>query len=80
MYKHPFVTMDVSSSPSSSPGYGILSTYKVLSLLFKHWKIQLCYLQPYQDENTGSRLISEVYHLRAWVVLGWVTTWEVQVL
>ena len=25
-------------------------------------------------------LISEVNHLRAWVVLGWVTTWEVQVL
>ena len=23
-------------------------------------------------------LISEVNHLRAWVVLGWVTTWEVQ--
>ena len=25
-------------------------------------------------------LISEVNHLRAWVVLGWVTTWEVHVL
>ena len=37
-------------------------------------------LQPYQDKNTGSRLISEVNHLRAWVVLGWVITWEVQVL
>ena len=24
-------------------------------------------------------LISEVNHLRAWVVLGWVTTWEFQV-
>ena len=42
-------------------------------------KTTLC-LQPYQDENTGSRPISEVNHLRAWVVLGWVTTWEVQVL
>ena len=25
-------------------------------------------------------LISEVNHLRAWVLLGWVTTWEVRVL
>ena len=31
-------------------------------------------------ETTGSRLISEVKHRRAWVVLGWVTTWEVRVL
>ena len=80
MYKHSFVIMDVSSSTSSSPGYGILYTYKVLFLLFKHWKIKLFCLQPYQDENTGSRLNSEVNHLRAWVVLGWMTTWEVQVL
>ena len=26
------------------------------------------------------RLISEVKHRRAWVVLGWVTTWEVRVI
>ena len=80
MYKHPFVIMDVSSWTSSSPGYGILYTYKVVFSLFKHWKIKLFCLQPYQDENTGSRLISEANHLRAWVVLGWVTTWEVRVL
>ena len=37
-------------------------------------------LRPYHGETTGSRLISEVKHRRAWVVLGWVTTWEVRVL
>ena len=50
------------------------------NLLFKDLKFKPFRLQPYQDENTGSRLISEVNHPRAWVVLGWVTTWEVQVL
>ena len=39
----------------------------------------LC-LRPYHGESTGSRLISKVKHRRAWVVLGWVTTWEVRVL
>ena len=38
------------------------------------------YLRPYHGEITGSCLISKVKHRRAWVVLGWVTTWEVQVL
>ena len=37
-------------------------------------------LRPYHGETTGSRLISEVKHRRAWVVLGCVTTWEVRVL
>ena len=37
-------------------------------------------LRPYHGEITGSRLISKVKHRRAWVVLGWVTTWEVRVL
>ena len=37
-------------------------------------------LRPYHGETTGSRLISEVKHRRAWVLLGWVTTWEVRVL
>ena len=36
-------------------------------------------LRPYHGETTGSRLISEVKHRRAWVVLRWGTTWEVQV-
>ena len=38
----------------------------------------LC-LRPYQDENSQCRLTSEVDHFRTWVVLGWVTIWEVQV-
>ena len=37
-------------------------------------------LRPYHGETTGSRLISDVKHRWAWVVLGWVTTWEVRVL
>ena len=43
------------------------------------FKINSC-LRPYLGEITGSRLISKVKHRRAWVVLGWVTTWEVRVL
>ena len=42
-------------------------------------KLRSC-LRPYHGEITGSRLISKVKHRRAWVVLGWVTTWEVRVL
>ena len=30
-------------------------------------------LRPYQRENTGSRLITEVKPFRASLVLGWVT-------
>ena len=54
-------------------------------LLFKSnsmigpFKLHSC-LRPYHGEITGSRLISKVKHRRAWVVLGWVTTWEVRVL
>ena len=41
----------------------------------------LCYcLRPYHAEYTGSRLITEVKQRRAWLVLGWVTAWESQVL
>ena len=43
---------------------------------FKHHSC----LRPFHGEITGSRLISKVKHRRAWVVLGWVTTWEVRVL
>ena len=42
-------------------------------------KLHSC-IRPYHGEITGSRLISKVKHRRAWVVLGWVTTWEVRVL
>ena len=39
----------------------------------------LC-LRPYHVECTGSRPITEVKQRRAWLVLGWVTAWELQVL
>ena len=39
-----------------------------------------CRLRPYHVENTSSRLITEVKQRRAWLVLGWVTAWEYQVL
>ena len=43
--------------------------------------LTLCYcLRPYHAEYTGSRLITEVKQRRAWLVLGWVTAWESQVL
>ena len=37
-------------------------------------------LQPYQPEGARSRLISEAKQGRAWLVLGWETTWEYRVL
>ena len=36
--------------------------------------------RPYQDDSTASRLLSEVKHLRAWLVLRWGTTLEYRVL
>ena len=36
-------------------------------------------LRPYHDEYTRSRLITEVKHRRARIVLGWVTAWELLV-
>ena len=33
-------------------------------------------LRPYHDEHTRSRLITEVKHRRARIVLGWGTAWE----
>ncbi|KAL7863279.1 hypothetical protein SRHO_G00122630 [Serrasalmus rhombeus] len=39
-----------------------------------------CRLRPYHPENARSRLISEAKQGRAWLVLGWETTWEYQVL
>ena len=42
---------------------------------------QLLYrLRPHHEENTGSRLITEVKPSRAMLVLGWVTTQEYLVL
>ena len=36
--------------------------------------------RPYHVECTASRPISEVKQRGAWLVLGWVTAWEHQVL
>jgi hypothetical protein len=36
--------------------------------------------RPYHAECTGSRQITEVKQRRAWIVLGWETAWEHQVL
>ena len=36
--------------------------------------------RPYHDDSTASRLLSEVKHRRAWLVLRWGTTLESQVL
>ena len=37
-------------------------------------------LRPYHPEHARSRLISEAKQGRAWLVLGWETAWEYQVL
>ena len=39
-------------------------------------EIHVCRLRPYHDEHTRSRLITEVKHRRAGIVLGWGTAWE----
>ena len=36
--------------------------------------------RPYHNDSTASRLLSEVKHCRAWLVLRWGTTLESQVL
>ena len=33
-------------------------------------------LRPYHDEHTRSRLITDVKHRRAGIVLGWGPAWE----
>ena len=38
------------------------------------------HLRPYQPEYARSRLISEAKQGPAWLVLGWETAWEYQVL
>ena len=37
-------------------------------------------LRPYHPEHARSRPISEAKQGRAWLVLGWETAWEYQVL
>jgi hypothetical protein len=40
----------------------------------------ICWERPYQHDSTASRPLSEVKHVRAWLVLRWGTTLESQVL
>ena len=54
---------------------GILQCgYCVLSETVCGW------IRPYQHDSTASRPLSEVKHVRAWLVLRWGTTLEFQVL
>ena len=46
----------------------------MLSTITQYW------IRPYSGEYTSSRLIWEVKHQQAWIVLAWVTSWEVRVL
>ena len=60
----------------------------VLPLVRTQWKVAykkpvflLSFrLRPYHPEHARSRLISEAKQGRAWLVLGWETAWEYQVL
>jgi hypothetical protein len=51
-----------------------------LKLNMKNAQSHYVCLRPYHGEHTSSRLITEVKHHRAKVVLGWVTAWEFLVL
>ena len=46
----------------------------------RHMVVQREQERPYQHDSTASRLLSEVKHVRAWLVLRWGTTLESQVL
>ena len=46
----------------------------------EHFCFRYQWLQPYHVECAGSRPITEVKQRRAWLVLGWETAWEHQVL
>ena len=65
--------------------YGHMITHTYLSIV-ERFQIQnglinyfKC-LRPYHVENASSRPITEAKQRRAWLVLGWVTAWEYQVL
>ena len=51
--------------------------YTTFTYIFQY---QINCLRPYHVECTGSRPITEVKQHWAWLVLGWVTAWEHQVL
>ncbi len=53
----------------------------VVHVQYKAWFVSTANgLRPYHAESTGSRPITEVKSRRAWLVLGWATALEPQVL
>ena len=62
---------------SSAMGYYLCSLFVGSLLRLQNLKNYLALrLRPYHDEHTRSRLITEVKHRRARIVLGWGTAWE----
>ena len=62
--------VDISLSPDEWAAHWLYIVYQEGSLR----------LRPYQPEYARSRPISEAKQGRAWLVLGWETAWEYQVL
>ena len=60
--------------PISGSLLGHKQPVHMLSIMTQYW------IRPYSGEYTSSRLIWEVKHQQAWIVLAWVTSWEVRVL
>ena len=52
----------------------------ILVGVYNDYRLPLCQERPYHDDNTASRLLSEVKHHRARLVLRWGTTLESRVL
>ena len=58
-----------------SAGYVWVFGWFIVGLIVVEW-----WIRPYQHDSTASRPLSEVKHVRAWLVLRWGTTLESQVL
>ena len=70
-------TPDAVGIPFFTPIIDIISVLrKVCMQLFALFSRQ----RPYHVENTSSRPITEVKQRWVWLVLGWVTAWEHQML
>jgi hypothetical protein len=54
--------------------------YYVSATLILTASLRNCRQRPDQVKNTGYRPITEVKQRWAWLVLGWVTSWEHRVL
>ena len=64
--------------------YTSMNTHTTLMAMLIKFKESICQLRyclrPYHPEHARSRPISEAKQGRAWLVLGWETAWEYQVL